>query len=173
MDLADSFAMQTFNSECIEQQMEVQGSMLATLSKDHIQMIKAHVSDLVVPMVHQQLYYCGFNQSPARLEEILHTGFSTEDFHLGEYGAGLYFTASPVAARNSLQHYQVLVADVYIGRIEVVHHKQASRTCPTEGCDSLLVPGRTFSGTLPHLQKEFLIFSHLQAIPICILKYAK
>ncbi|KAM8945942.1 uncharacterized protein RCH25_049309 [Pelodytes ibericus] len=136
--LKDFTAFMTDYFESGDQKLEIQGSEPAVLSKDLMQNIKAHISSLVAPAVHQQLYYSGGKRRPMRMLEILKTGFTPEDFCHGEYGTGLYFSTNPLVASDLLPPYQVLVADVYIGRTEVVYHKQAGKVRPTEGCDSLM-----------------------------------
>ncbi|XP_053304892.1 uncharacterized protein LOC128467317 [Spea bombifrons] len=168
-DLQNDVGFTSGDGECVEQPVAVQDCVQASLSKNTLLNVKAHVSKLAAPVIHQRLYYGRGQQTAERLEDILTTGFTERDFYQGEYGTGLYFSADPAAASNLSTPHQVLVADVYIGRTEVVYQKQPGRIRPSDGCDSLLVPGMTHSLS----QKEFVIFSPLQAIPICVLKYTQ
>ncbi|XP_075045025.1 uncharacterized protein LOC142104325 isoform X2 [Mixophyes fleayi] len=149
-------------------QLELQEIVQAALSWQISDEIKSHMSTLPVC---QRLYYCGGRSQPERLVEILRSGFSPGDFQQGEYGTGLYFSASPAVAINLLPPHHVLVADVCLQRTQEDGVKTACRTSPPRGVDSALVPGRPTTVTSP--LAEFVIYSHLQAIPICLLKYTQ
>ncbi|XP_077311527.1 uncharacterized protein LOC143930791 isoform X2 [Lithobates pipiens] len=148
-------------------EIEVEGQKLvleeivetALLWKD-LEEVKTYVSKLHDTGVHQILYYC---DRRSQLVEILNRGFSPEDVQQREYGNGIYFSASPAEAISMAHH--VLVADVYIGKIQTNGEKSVSRRSPPSGFDSIQIRGRWST--------EFVIFSHLQAIPICLLKYTK
>ncbi|KAM5138866.1 uncharacterized protein ACMZJ9_017369 isoform 2-T2 [Mantella aurantiaca] len=153
-----------------DKEIEVEGHKLvleeivqAALSWQVLDEIKAYMSKLHDTSVYQRLYYCNRKSQPEPLVEILHRGFSSGDFQQGEYGNGMYFSASLAAAISVAHH--VLVADVYIGRVQTDGVKSASRTSPPSGFDSIQVSGRRST--------EFVIFSHLQANPVCLLKYTE
>ncbi|CAI9607237.1 unnamed protein product [Staurois parvus] len=138
-------------------------STKTALSWQVLEEVKTYVSKLHDTDVHQRMYYYDRRHRLEPLVEILNRGFSPEDVQQGEYGNGIYFSASPAAAISMAHH--VLVADVYIGRTQTDAVKSASRTSPPIGFDSIQIPGRRST--------EFVIFSHLQAIPVCLLKYTE
>ncbi|XP_040185043.1 uncharacterized protein LOC120917656 [Rana temporaria] len=148
-------------------EIEVEGQKLVleeifqtALSWQDLEEVKTYLSKLHDTGVHQRLYYC---DRRSQLVEILNRGFSPKDVQQREYGNGIYFSTSPAAAISTAHH--VLVADVYVGRIQTNGNKSASRRSSPSGFDSIQIRGRWST--------EFVIFSHLQAIPICLLKYTK
>ncbi|XP_078525908.1 uncharacterized protein LOC144798761 isoform X2 [Lissotriton helveticus] len=157
-----------------DSQIEVKELVQASLSADVVKSIERHASTLAEPTLCTRLYYCGGQDHPERLMQILSSGFVLEDLHRGAFGKGLYFSSSASTACTFSPPHQVLLADVYIGNTETVLHKDEDRTCASEGFDSVLVPGRLHETTSPHpsdLMQEFIVFSHLQASPVCLLTY--
>ncbi|XP_073459904.1 uncharacterized protein [Aquarana catesbeiana] len=142
------------------QKLDLEEIVETALLWQDLEEVKTYLSKLHDTGVHQRLYYC---DRKSQLVEILNRGFSPEDVQQREYGNGIYFSASPAEAINMAHH--VLVADVYIGRTQTNGEKSVSRRSPPSGFDSIQIQGRWST--------EFVIFSHLQAIPICLLKYTK
>lgn len=157
-----------------DSQIKVKELVQASLSADVVRSIECHASTLAQPTLCTRLYYCGGQEHPERLAQILGSGFTPEDLHRGAFGKGLYFSSSVSTACTFSPPHQVLIADVYIGNTETVLHKEEGRTCASKGFDSILVPGRLHETASPHpsdLMQEFLVFSHLQASPVCLLTY--
>ncbi|XP_068116336.1 uncharacterized protein [Hyperolius riggenbachi] len=148
------------------QEMELQATVMTALSQQAIEEIKTYTAKLHDPDVYQRLYYCDRRGQLQPLMDILSNGFSPEDIQQEEYGTGLYFSTSLATAITMSLHYCVLVADVYTGKVQIDGVKPTNRTCPPEGFDSIQIPGR-----LSISEPEFLVFSHLQAIPVSLLKY--
>ncbi|XP_069509864.1 uncharacterized protein [Ambystoma mexicanum] len=181
-------------------QIAVEGLAKASLPADVKESMELHVSALAEPTLWTRLYYCGGLDRPERLLQILCSGFSPQDLQPGAYGNGLYFSSSASTACKFSAPDQVLVADVHIGNTETVLHKDKKshvmffqehvlwthsngqkwsgrtfRRCASKGFDSILVPGRlheTSSTQQSNSAQEFIIFSHLQATPVCLLTYS-
>ncbi|XP_069073341.1 uncharacterized protein [Pleurodeles waltl] len=157
-----------------DNQIEVKELVQASLSIDVKRSIESHVSTLIEPTLCTRLYYCGGQDHPERLTQILGSGFTHKDLHRGAYGKGLYFSSSASTACTFSPPRQVLIADVHIGNTETVLHKDEDRTCASKGFDSILVPGRLHESSSPHtsdLMQEFIVFNNLQASPVCLLTY--
>ncbi|XP_029464527.1 uncharacterized protein LOC115095247 isoform X2 [Rhinatrema bivittatum] len=166
-NLNDSLGMQASS-------IEVKELVQASIHTDVKISVDTHVSELTEPDLRTRLYYCGGLDQPERLKQILTSGFSIQDFHTGIYGKGLYFSSNASVACKFSPPHQLLVADVYLGSTETVLQKEINRIGPSEGFDSILIPGRlneNFSSEQSDLDQEFVIFSHLQVFPVCLLIY--
>ena len=133
-------------------------------------------SSLNEPGLTLRLYFAG---SLSCLENILRDGFcdSFSPYFGGEYGHGWYF--SRYASRA---HYfndgsgALLLVQVAVGNTETVVRRDSHRSGPSEGFDSIVVPGRP----LPYQAKnvapgryaeEYVVFQASQIKPLHLLQY--
>ena len=70
----------------------------------------------------------------------------------------------------------VLLAQVAVGNAETVVARDAARGAPSEGFDSIVVPGRRLpsqakGAPASEVNEEYVIFDGSQALPLCLLYY--
>ena len=70
----------------------------------------------------------------------------------------------------------MLLAEVAIGRAETIVAQDAARGAPSEGFDSITVPGRRLpsqahGAVSAEVNEEYVIFDGSQALPLCLLYY--
>ena len=69
----------------------------------------------------------------------------------------------------------VLLAEVAVGYAETVVQRDAARGAPSEGYDSIVVPGRRRpaqpAASVAEVNEEYVIFDGSQALPLCLLHY--
>ena len=108
------------------------------------------------------------------------TGWQVPSDPLGlrDFGRGCYFSKYAAHAH----HYTggsgcVLLAEVAVGNAETVVVRDAARGAPSEGFDSIVVPGRRLpsqrehKAAAAHVNEEYVIFDGSQALPLCLVYY--
>lgn len=122
-----------------------------------------------------------FYGAPAsELQQILLGGFDdvpADPHGLGVYGRGWYFSKYAAHAH----HYTggggaLLLVDVAVGNTETVVRRDVARGAPSEGYDSIVVPGRRLpsqagDGASADVNEEYVIFDGSQAVPLCLIHY--
>jgi len=114
----------------------------------------------------QKLLECGFDEAP-----------SHDPLGLQVFGRGWYFSRFASHAH----HYTgggggVLLAQVAVGNAETVVARDAARGAPSEGFDSIVVPGRRLpsqakGAPASEVNEEYVLFDGSQALPLCLLHY--
>ncbi|KAL8580354.1 hypothetical protein ACOMHN_037453 [Nucella lapillus] len=174
-DIARQFKDTMAADTAIKMTYDVSSIVKATLSVSVQERFQKQVQSLQDPNMVTHLYFCGTLEKPFRCQEILTTGFATDDFSHGEYGYGLYFSKYPSKAAQFSALGKLMVVEVGLGEVETVTKENRTRKTPSDGHNSIITPGRLYRGGGDSndmaLCQEYVVFSPAQVLPICLLTY--
>jgi len=135
---------------------------------------------LVDPSLTLRLYFAA---PLPQLQKLLEDGFDSVplDSSSGAYGRGWYFSKYASHAHCfSGGCGALLLALVAVGSTETVVRRNESRGAPSDGFDSIIIPGRplpsrapssTGSASYGSFSQEYVIFDGSQAMPLYLLSY--
>ncbi|ESO92571.1 hypothetical protein LOTGIDRAFT_233022 [Lottia gigantea] len=174
-DISQQFKEAMHADPCIKIQYEVTSVHKATLSNEVKDRYKTATLALHDSNMVTQLYYCGGLENPQRLNQIMQTGFTEQDFSHGEFGRGLYFSKYPSRAAQFSAFSILVLVEVGLGSVETVTKPDRARTKPSSDADSIITPGRLYKlEDETHesmFNQEYVIFNTKQILPLCLINY--
>ncbi|XP_050402209.1 uncharacterized protein LOC126818717 [Patella vulgata] len=173
-DTTQQFKDAMHSDPSIKIQFEVTSINKSILSSDVKDSYQRHNQTLRDPSMVTQLYYCGGLIRPQRLQDIILTGFTQDDFTHGEFGKGIYFSKYPSKAAQFSALGKLILAEVGLGAVQTVTKPDRSRLEPGDGCDSIIVPGRLYKpcdNGEAMFSQEYVVFSSNQILPLCLINY--
>ncbi|PVD23579.1 hypothetical protein C0Q70_16851 [Pomacea canaliculata] len=174
-DISTRFQLDMSTDKSLTMKYEATSVIKASLPQNIIERFHKTLKSMANPDFVTQLYFCGTLEKPHRCTQVLKTGFLQEDFSHGEYGYGLYFSKHPSKAAQFSALGKLVLAEVGLGAVETITKSDRTRKKPSDGMDSIIVPGRLchWGRESPEalLCQEYVVFNIEQVTPVCLITY--